>query len=234
MIKVAICDGDAAAGKKLHDCLARMPGIGACDVFSDRQEWKTWQQEEDYQAVFMDCGWEAGKEERLTGTKVIYLSAEPEKYIQQLFFKKEPPFGFLIKPVQEDMLARYVGKLTGEAWEPEGSLLIRTRGSVRTVPWEEILFLESAGHVVEVWTREESFRCYGKLDQFLSRLPEFFVQCHKSYLVNLKAVHSIERNWILMDQGRLVPVSKSRRRETKEAFVRYRGGEDREQERKTE
>lgn len=224
MRAIAICDSDTAALEQLKNCLDQIPGIGSCDGFSDPMEWKQKQEAKAYQAVFMDCTWEEEAESCGPDTKVIYLSSEPEKHIQHVFFRQRPPFGFLIKPVKEELLQRYVRKLLESSGAYNDRILVRSKGTVHTILHDEIIFMESAGHVVEIWTREGSHSCYGRLDKFLEQLPEYFIQCHKSYLVNMKAIRCIDRNWILMDQGRLVPISKSRYSETRDKYFRYMGG----------
>ncbi len=227
MRKIAICDKDTAVSEKLRDCLLRHPGIGSCDVFSDPRQWfqKPWEDRGAYDVVFMDCSWETEAEGVGTDAKVIYLSSEPEKYIQHLFLRQKTPFGFLIKPVQEELLNRYAKKLMEDDAAPRGCILVRNKGTLQSIRHEDILFLESAGHMVKIWTREGSHSCcYGRLDKFLEQLPEYFIQCHKSYLVNMKAIRCIDRNWILMEQGRLVPISKSRYSETRDKYFRYMGG----------
>ena len=110
MKTIAICDSDAAVVEQLKDCLNRIPGIGPCDGFSDPLEWKKRQGERPYHAVFMDCTWEKEAEGCESDTRMIYLSSEPEKYIQHLFLRQRPPFGFLIKPVREEVLRQLNNK----------------------------------------------------------------------------------------------------------------------------
>lgn len=58
---------------------------------------------------------------------------------------------------------------------------------------------------------------------FLEQLPEYFIQCHKSYIVNMNEISRLERNGICLEQDIVVPVSKSRYGETKKQYFRFMG-----------
>lgn len=52
-------------------------------------------------------------------------------------------------------------------------------------------------------------------------LPEGFVRCHKSFVVNLADVVEIGKDDILAKSGSRVPMSQKRRYEVKEALLDY-------------
>ena len=66
-----------------------------------------------------------------------------------------------------------------------------------------------------------SFETYGKLADYERRLPERFVRCHKSFLVNMDYVVACRSNELVLSTGQTVPVSQSRRKSTQEAVRAY-------------
>lgn len=46
-----------------------------------------------------------------------------------------------------------------------------------------------------------------------------FVQCHRSYLVNLQHISAIARAEIILDDGTRLPVSRRAHKEVNEAFI---------------
>ena len=49
---------------------------------------------------------------------------------------------------------------------------------------------------------------------------EGFVQCHRSYLVNLRHISAIVRAEIVMDDGTRLPISRRMQKEVNQAFIR--------------
>ena len=58
----------------------------------------------------------------------------------------------------------------------------------------------------------------------MGRLPETFLQCHKSYIVNMNEIRRIERNRIIMTNETEIPISKSRYGDTRSRYFRYMAG----------
>lgn len=157
--------------------------------------------------------------------KLILLSEEPGEPLQELYLASVPLFGVIRKPVDPAILERYLRKILREENGTDGGvLLVRNRGSVQAIHHQDILFLESEGHIIIIQTKDGSCRCYGRLDKFLEELPDYFVQSHKSYVVNMKEIRSIERSWLEMEQGMRLPISKNRYRDTKSRFIRFMEG----------
>ena len=64
---------------------------------------------------------------------------------------------------------------------------------------------------------------YGKLSDLLQRLPQRFVQCHKSFVVNMGFIDEFGRTDITLTSGERVPVSQKRRASVREAFFKFVG-----------
>lgn len=105
----------------------------------------------------------------------------------------------------------------------EQPLLVRTRNFDRMVMPSRVVFVESDRRKVRIHVSDDVFEAYGKISEFLRMLPSNFVQCHKSFLVNLGFVEQLERDCVVLTTGERVPVSQKRRKETREAFVTYVG-----------
>ena len=64
---------------------------------------------------------------------------------------------------------------------------------------------------------------YATLGQMLDMLPECFVQCHKSYLVNMACIVELRPGSVLLRSGREVPVSQRQRTSVRDSFFHYVG-----------
>ena len=233
-MKVAVCDGDQQIRDQLEACLLNhMEGIKQCDGYEDIQSlMKSLDfKEENYRLVILALVWdgeplglEAGRRicQLSPQTRILWMCESPGAYIQQVFLEPVNLLGLMAKPVDPEILELYIQKLLQEEMTPAARhLLIRNRGVAVSVRFSEILYLESSGHLVAVQTKDDHYLCYGRLEKFLEQLPEYFVQCHKSYIVNMKEISRLEKGGILMEQGVVVPVSKSRYSTTKKKYFRF-------------
>lgn len=100
-------------------------------------------------------------------------------------------------------------------------LILSVRQSIEQINCHEIYFLESRGHNVYIYTENGDLRIYQKLSDIINLLPDYFHQCHKSYIVNFEQVAHLEKTQFSMTDGRIVPVSRMHQAETKAAYQSF-------------
>ena len=66
---------------------------------------------------------------------------------------------------------------------------------------------------------------YMKMDELEKILPEYFLRCHKSYIVNMNQILSLSSEGIVLESGKKLPVSRAKYREAKRRFLTYFNGE---------
>ena len=88
----------------------------------------------------------------------------------------------------------------------------------------EVEFVESERRKVRLHcVRGGCIETYATLGQMLEMLPECFVQCHKSYLVNMACLVERPTSSVLLRQGWEVPVSQRQRTAVRDSFFHYVG-----------
>ncbi len=93
--------------------------------------------------------------------------------------------------------------------------LIQSKRGVRFVNAEEVLYLEAAGSYVTLHTETEEHLLRETLNDLESELdPRVFIRTHRSFIVNVGAIHEIQRHFhgesiILLRNGGRVRVSRS-------------------------
>ncbi|MFR4234784.1 MAG: LytR/AlgR family response regulator transcription factor [Roseburia faecis] len=96
-----------------------------------------------------------------------------------------------------------------------------------TISLENILYIESNLHRLVFYMVGEDavhYTIYMKLDDIAELLPnKDFCRIHKSYLVNLKYVESVERYRAVLSNGKSLAISKARFLDTRNEFACYRG-----------
>ncbi|MCI9262733.1 LytTR family DNA-binding domain-containing protein [uncultured Adlercreutzia sp.] len=154
-------------------------------------------------------------------TQVIYVTG----YIEYCtpVYETEHVY-FLTKPVQPQELERALARaLKNLEKRGASALTVKFGGDIASVPFEDIVYLESKRRKVEVHTRQGSQETYATMGQVIEQLPDTFFQCHKSFIVNLAQVSKLDGEGLLLRNGAKVPVSQRRRQETRERFFNYLG-----------
>ena len=105
----------------------------------------------------------------------------------------------------------------------ERPIAIRTKQRVYAVQPSLIRYAESALRKVRIHVGGEVVEVYAKLSDFQNELPCHFVQCHKSFVVNMSFIKEIAQEHALLSTGELIPISQKRRKAMRAAFLDYIG-----------
>ena len=233
-MKAAVCDDEQVILEEMVKTVEEIPLVEGCDGFKDPESlFRSIESGEKYQVILMDIEWQ-GKEAGITAAeqirrldpeaRIIYMTGYTRQYVQQIFLRPSNLSGFLMKPVDPELLKQNIQKIALKNQEEKRGLLVKYKSSVRSIRFDAIFYLESAGHLITIHTEEGHQNCYDRLDKMMERLPESFLQCHKSYVVNMDKIQRIERNRIVMADSQEVPISKARYRETKSRYFPYMEG----------
>lgn len=231
-MKIAVCDNDHAALDQVVGMIHSMDMVSRCDPYSDIPSiMKAVEQGADYDIVVMNIGRDARFDginaakqisELNADTKIIYMTRYTEKYVQEIFLSPANLSGFLVKPVDKEMLKKNLQKVMETRQKPGNQRLkIRYKNETVLILYEDILYLESMGHLVVLHTKKGDYRYYNRLEQVKEQLPGNFVHCHKSYLVNMDCIQKIDKNRIILLTGKVLPISKSRYGETRDKYFLY-------------
>ena len=77
---------------------------------------------------------------------------------------------------------------------------------------------------MRLYCEEDMIEYYEKMDELEKELKGSFVRCHKSFLVNLMHVRSVDGRDITLMNGKKIPISRNKSAETKEKVFAYLGG----------
>ncbi|TMP44741.1 hypothetical protein CWB96_05035 [Pseudoalteromonas citrea] len=97
------------------------------------------------------------------------------------------------------------------------TLRIEVDGLTHTLAHQDILFIQAAGNYMEVITQKRTYLTRATLKQLHNLLPkDDFVQCHRSYLVNLEYIEQLKNHpaghaTAYLKNSQVVPISKSQR-----------------------
>lgn len=134
-------------------------------------------------------------------------------------------FAYLLKPfekaafykIYEQMVSVCNKRNSGD----ERYLLIKTRGEVKRIPVDKILYIESEKRKNILHLPNEKIAYYGSMEELAKELPDDFFRVHKGYFVNMAYVEQYDRSEITVKGGDVVLLSKYRYAEFVNAYLKF-------------
>lgn len=89
-------------------------------------------------------------------------------------------------------------------------LKIKEDGVEMTILVDEIIFIESAGNYIKIFVeqRSKSYFVYGSLISIKTELPDYFIQVHRSFIVNRKQIVKKELGKVTLHTNIEIPVGR--------------------------
>lgn len=227
MFKIAICDDVKATCEELENVILN----AAKNVFHEELDVDTFyngdalikelQEGNSYDLIFLDI--ELGKKINGVGvghiirndmddhiTQIVYISSK-DGYDRQLFDVQ--PLHFLQKPIHPDKvvddirLAMKISKKENKMFEFK-----HFRNTLK-VPYKDILYFESFAREITLVGTKTNYSFYYNIKNLIKILPDFFIQPHRSYLVNYELVTCFKYEELIMANGDTIPISRNKRAE---------------------
>ncbi|MDD3279256.1 MAG: LytTR family DNA-binding domain-containing protein [Lachnospiraceae bacterium] len=140
---------------------------------------------------------------------IVYISSK-EQYALQLFENR--PFNFLIKPLSKDGIFKVLNDILKIVDKENYYFEFQNKKVHYQIPYKDILYFQSDGKKINVVGLKDTISFYGKLSEVEVKLQKhFFLNIHKSYLVNYNYVKEYTYDWIKMINGDILNISKANR-----------------------
>lgn len=151
---------------------------------------------------------------------IIIFVTNLEQYAIQGY--KVDALGYLLKPLSYpafvDVLEKSLRRIANNTRK---EILLDTGDKTIRIAVQDLLYVEVYGHTLIYHTTFGNHKTRGKLADCAKELePLNFVQCHKSYLVNLAHVKSISKNTIMIEEEELM-LSRGKNKEFMQSFLSY-------------
>ena len=128
---------------------------------------------------------------------------------------------YLAKPLDPEKLKEAI-LFCYEQYQKERELLLLVDGSMRRIAPKDIYYVEIMGRKCRIRLEQEECDASLSMSELEHMLPEHdFIRCHQSFLVNWHHVQSLRTGAIELTDKRMVPVSKHRVKQVRQAFVDY-------------
>jgi two-component system, LytTR family, response regulator len=127
---------------------------------------------------------------------------------------------FIVKPVSPARFIKAVDKARKNLESKKASIstsgesmFIKTDSKLVQLSTDEILFIEALGNYMRIYTSKGKYTILSTMKDMETKLPaNHFARVHRSFIVNIKKIETIEDNFILID-GKQVSIGKAYKEE---------------------
>lgn len=143
-------------------------------------------------------------------TRIIFTTAYSEYAVESY---EVQAVDYLLKPISLERFSKTISKIIAATDKPlqvpeDIVILIKSGSRVHRVKVNDILYLEKDGNYITYHVKEGRILARESVSQSLSQLPSYFIQTHKSYVINCREVNSVERENVSIG-GETIPIGAS-------------------------
>ena len=126
------------------------------------------------------------------------------------------PSYFLKIPFKLTKIKHAISKINDDLDEECNQVItILEKGKTQRIKLSSILYMESVGRKMYVYTNERVCVTNMTMNDIMEKIPSYFFQCHRSYVVNLDRVSTMMTDELTMLNGQSIPIARSRQKELK-------------------
>ena len=233
MLKIAVCDDSRELLEKVEKDLHEYENVRNTPVtvhtYTNAVDLLDGLKKTDYDILILDIimpgftGMQAAHEIRKFNEeiKIIFLTSSKEFAIESY---SVGAYYYLLKPVLNEKLFSVLDKVVSEITSKQESCVIYTHMGIVNIPFAKIECLEVYNkhlvfHLSDGSTKETRGALTDYENVFLERKE--FLKIHRSYILNMDYIHSIEAGEIVTYSGKRFPVSRLVAKDIKEHYMNY-------------
>lgn len=154
--------------------------------------------------------------------KIIFMT-ETLTPVKDIFLIQ--PQYLLIKPYEQNYVTDAIIKTVKKLDEDKSQYLVLKakygRNGIISIRLSDIYYASSDKRKLEIYTDEEVYEINMKLNDLEVKLPNQFVRCHQSYIVNMDKIQMIHKDELVLYNDEVIPISRSRASLLNEKFNEY-------------
>lgn len=230
-IKCVLIDDEPLAIKVLQNYFANFTDFEVVATFNNSLEALDFINSTPIDAVFLDINMPM-----MTGFELISLIENKTKVIITTAFREFAAesydldvLDYLVKPIPLPRFIKCINKITTEynlknnikieTTKGDSHIFIKVDKKMMKINIEEILFVEGMKEYIKVVTPDKTYITHKSLTSLSEELPaDRFLRIHKSYVIALNKVKSIEGNRIQI-QSYTIPIGRNYSKEVKNKIL---------------
>lgn len=156
--------------------------------------------------------------------KLVYLSSVDVLAKELCNFA---PIAYLTKPFNDSKVMEVMERYFYITDQSKQILRYTKRTKEYTIPCSEIMYLESNKHRIIIHTKDKKDEFYDTMDNVYNKLKDYnFLRIHKSFAVNSRFIKNCISQEVEMLDGRILPISRARRKEVHERNIQFNNGKN--------
>ncbi|MFG4004249.1 LytR/AlgR family response regulator transcription factor [Flavobacterium aquidurense] len=230
-IKCVLIDDEPLAIKVLQNYFTNFTDFEVVGTFNNSLEALDFINSTAVDAVFLDINMPM-----MTGFELISLIENKTKVIITTAFREFAAesydldvLDYLVKPIPLPRFIKCINKITTEynlknnikveTTKGDSHIFIKVDKKMMKINIEEILFVEGMKEYIKVVTPDKTYITHKSLTSLSEELPaDRFLRIHKSYVIALNKVKSIEGNRIQI-QSYTIPIGRNYSKEVKNKIL---------------
>jgi DNA-binding LytR/AlgR family response regulator len=217
-VRTLIVDDEPLAQKVLQKFVDQVDSLELAGVCSNAIEASNALRKQPIDLLFLDI-----KMPELSGLELLKIIKNPPKVILTTAYAEHAlesyEFGvvdYLVKPIAFDRFLKAIDKVipTEQMSSPvpvsipetkaRNFLFVKSDRKIFKVDFDEIKYLEAFGNYVKIHSTDKTILAQETLSNLEKALPiDRFLRIHKSYLVAIHFIHSVEGNILIIDDTKL-------------------------------
>lgn len=153
--------------------------------------------------------------------QIIFITGYPD-YIAEGY--DVSALHYLMKPVAENKLFEVLDKAAERLNKAEQILVVRVPDGSVKLPLNDILYIEAFAHYVIIQTKTTAIETRANISEIEKSTRDAFVRCHRSYIVGLNHISRITKTDVILDNGKIIPLSRRLYTAINLAFIEYHKG----------
>ena len=215
-LKCIITDDEPIARKGLQSYVERIDFLELVGVCEDAIQLNNQLKSQQADLLFLDI-----EMPYMTGIELLNSLSNPPKVIITSAYAEYAIKGYdlevsdyLLKPISFDRFLKAVNKvydllISSQTPVVQDYLFVKTSLKLEKIRFNDMRFIEGVENYVAIYTSDGKIITHTTLRTILQKLPpERFVQVHKSYLVNIDKIDSIEGNLLGIGKNK-IPLSRT-------------------------
>lgn len=215
-LKCIITDDEPIARKGLQSYVERIDFLELVGVCEDAIQLNNQLKSQPADLLFLDI-----EMPYMTGIELLNSLSNPPKVIITSAYAEYAIKGYdlevsdyLLKPISFERFLKAVNKvydllISSQTPVVQDYLFVKTNLKLEKIRFNDMRFIEGVENYVAIYTSDGKIITHTTLRTILQKLPpERFVQVHKSYLVNIDKIDSIEGNLLGIGKNK-IPLSRT-------------------------
>lgn len=215
-IKCIITDDEPLAVSLLEKYVSEMPNFELLSTFLNPIEAIEFIQNNEVDLVFLDI-----QMPELSGINFMKIVGDKVKYILTTAYSEFAMEGYehnvidyLLKPITisrfQKSVQKAIERLSKPAEQEKNFVFIKSSGQQHKILFDDILYIESIKDYVNIKTKNQEYIVLDTLKSLEEKLSEStFARIHKSYILNLNQIKSIDSKSVLLLSEQEIPIGES-------------------------